>query len=220
MVKFESPIGSKKITGRQMKELEIPDESDYRESEVNTTKAKIREPNIINNSEINNFQRRFQETREDPAEIERSLQAAKDARLGKDRLSDGAKRRIEMLIGMTRAKRSFEIDGNQYELQSLKSREMNDAIRAASAFDGTTSSPFEIRRQLLAYSLVSIAGLDIEQFIGSTNFGDKLSFIDELDHALLNRIYDEYLIMENESREKFSIKSQEEVKEVLEDLKK
>jgi hypothetical protein len=97
---------------------------------------------------------------------------------------------------------------------------MREAIMAAAEFDGTVQSPFEIRRQLLARSLVQVAGLDVAQFVGSNELGARLELIDDLDEALLNRLYDEYLEMVRESREKYTIKSEQDAKEVVEDLKK
>jgi hypothetical protein len=140
--------------------------------------------------------------------------------MGKERLGDGAKKRIEMLIGMTRHTHSAEIDGNIYNFQTLKSKEMRDALTAAAEFDGSVQSPFEIRKQLLARSLTQVAGVAIEQFIGDDSLDAKLLFIDELDDTLLNRLYDEYLILAREAKEKYSIKTSEEAKEVIEDLKK
>jgi len=149
------------------------------------------------------------------------MKVAREAkRTGKDRLNEGARRRIEMLIGMTRTTRTSEIDGNVFVFQTLQAKEMRDAITAAAAFDGSVQSPFEIRRQLLARSLTQVAGVDIDQFIGSTILADKLIFIEELDEALLNRLYDEYLKLIQEARNKFAVKTEADVKEVVEDLKK
>jgi hypothetical protein len=97
---------------------------------------------------------------------------------------------------------------------------MRDALMEASRFDGTIQSPFEIRRQLLARSITEIAGVSTEQFIGSADVEDKCAFVDELDESLLNRLYDEYLSLVKEAKDKYAVKTEEDVKEVIEDLKK
>ena len=148
------------------------------------------------------------------------MQAKEARRRGQDRLSDAARRRIEMLIGMTRGTRSFMLEGHQYALQTLKSGELREAILEAAKFDGTVESPFEIRKQLLARSLVQIAGVEVEQFLGSNSLEARLIFMDELDHYLLGRLYDEYLAMVQEARDKYAIKNETDAKEVVEDLKK
>ena len=158
---------------------------------------------------------------QDDLEIEKEIRAAREARrTGKERLNDGAKRRIEMLVGMTRSTREVDLEGNKFILQTLRSREMREAILAASEFDQTVQAPFEMRRQLLSRSLNQVAGVDVAQFVGSDSLDARLALIDDLDEALLNRLYDEYLLLARESREKFSVKTKDEVKELADDLKK
>lgn len=224
MPKFESPLGTKTFAGQPMREFDVPDENDPGMNPVMSRRGPALHgsqlPTDID-AAIAFQQRMNQESPEEVAEIERSMREARDARRsGKVRLNEGARRRIEMLVGMSRTTRDFEIDGNKYSLQTLSSKEMRTAILEASAFDGSVQSPFEVRRQFLAYSLTQVAGLDIVQFVGTNDMAAKLELIDSLDEALLNRIYDEYLTMVNEARVKYTIKSEEDVKEVMEDLKK
>ena len=233
MPTFDSPIGSRKVPGSPMKELEVPDETEnaghpgYRLSrealmEENARKlAAFQEKmHMQQMQQMQQMQDQAQE-QQDPEEFEREIRQARMAKItGKERLGEGAKRRIEMLIGMTRTIRTIDIDGNSFVFQSLKAKEMREAIIAAAEFDGTVQSSFEIRKQFLARSLVKVANVDIDQFIGSDALDAKLTFIEELDDALLNRLYDEYLTLSKEARDKFSIKTDEEAKELVEDLKK
>ena len=230
MPNFDSPIGSKRFSAQPLKELDVPDETgiEYPTEEQQVPAMRMRgpamhgsQPPIDINSAMAFQQRMQQETPEDRLEMERQIREAREAkRTGKTRLNEGAKRRVEMLVGMSRTIREAEIGGNQYALQTLRSQEMRQAIMAAAEFDGTVQSPFEIRRQLLARSLTHVAGLDIAQFVGTTELEARLALIDELDEALLNRLYDEYLAMVKESREKYTIKTDADVQEVVEDLKK
>ena len=203
MAEFNSAIGSKKFGGAQMRQFEIPDESGY------------------SNESINQIQ---QQIEQDDIDIEREIRLAKEAKhaklAGKERLNDGAKKRIEVLIGMTRSIKSVNIDGTDFAFQTLKSKELRDAMMYASQFDGTIQLSFEIRRQFLARSLSHIAGVEIDQFLGSTNLEDKLAFIDQLDEALLVRLYSEYMDLSQEATKKFSVKTSEEGQQVIEDLKK
>ncbi len=91
---------------------------------------------------------------------------------------------------------------------------------AAAEFDGTVQSPFEIRKQLLARSLIQIAGVDIAQFVGSNDLEARLAMIDEFDHDLLGALYGAYVEMTNESKSKFDIKTNQDAAEVIDSLKK
>jgi hypothetical protein len=205
---FDSPISNKRFAATPLKDVEVPDESSNMPE--------------VDERAIHEFQERMQrEQRRDPREIEREIRAAKEARrTGRERLPEGAVRRLEMLLGMTNTTRVADIGGNEFVFKSLQAKEMRAAIMAASAFDNTVQSPFEIRKQFLARSLIKIAGVDFEQFIGSTDLESKLIFVEELDEALVNRLYDEYLALAKEARDKFAIKNSEDAKSVVEDLKK
>jgi hypothetical protein len=221
MPSYESPLGKRKISAQPMREFDVPDESESpRQFDVD---AAIKSGGMrqLNMDEIANFQVRASQAEDDPGTVEREIKAAKEARRrGIERLSEGPRRRIEMLIGMVRSTKTVTIEDNSYVFQTLKSKEMREAILEASKFDGTVQSPFEVRKQLLARSIVQIGGIDIDNFIGSNSLDDKLLFIDELDDILLNRLYSEYVALTKEARDKYSVKNEEEVKEVVGDLKK
>jgi hypothetical protein len=159
-------------------------------------------------------------TREMTAEEEAILAAKKAQREGKQRLSEGARRRIEMLIGMTRLTKNVEIEGQLYKLQTLTSQELRDAIVGAAEFDGSVQFIFETRKQLLARALTMVAGVEIEQFLYSDDVQDKLFFVEQMDHALLLRLYNEYVALANEAQDKYGLKTEIQVKEVVEALKK
>jgi hypothetical protein len=196
---LNSPLGSRKISDSQLKEFQVPDESGASIGGMSQEQDDIRAS----------------------LEYEKEYRMAKEIRrTGRERLNEGARRRIEMLIGMTRTTHAVKIGENEYVFQSLQAKEMRAALIAAAEFDGTIQSPFEIRKQLLARSLTHIAGIEIEQFLGTDQFNDRLLFIEELDEALLNRLYAEYLKMAEEARDKFALKSDEDAKEVIDNLKK
>lgn len=214
MPEIKSPLGDRKFAGSNLREFDIPDEENYIQPPQRPRGA----PQLDENT-FRDFQNKFRE--QNPEDFEREIRAAREAkRTGRERLNDGAKKRIEMLVGMTRTTREFDIDGNIYVLQTLRSKDMREAITTASTFDGTIGSSWEIRRQLLSRSIVQIAGVDFDQFVGSTNLDDKLECIDSLHEALLNRIYTEYNLMVKEASDKYAIKTAEIAKEVVEDLKK
>lgn len=229
MAGYDSPLGKKQFQGQPFKEVTIPDESDQSpqgQSPQGTRPQQSQYAFQMDEAALRDFNARYGPPQEpiptrDQADLEQQFREAREAkRLGRERLNEGAKRRIEMLIKMTRHTRSFEVGGNTYALQTLQSKELEDAIFSAASFDGSVRSPFEIRKQLLARSIVQVAGMDFGQFIGASDVETKLAALDEFDHYLLGRLYDEYLAMVKEAQDRYSIQTAEQAKEVVEDLKK
>ena len=224
MPKFESSLTNKQIN-QPMREINIPDESGFVPNIPSQQTVMNRQaPPVIDERTLMEFQSRLQaplpQMREMSDVEQQILNAKKAKREGKERLSEGARRRIELLIGMTRLSKTMEIDGQTYKLQTLTSQELREAMVAAAEFDGSIQFIFETRKQLLARSLVIVAGVEITQFLNSDNLEDKLTFIELIDHALLDRLYNEYSALIQEAKDKYSPKSEAEVKEVIEDLKK
>lgn len=147
-------------------------------------------------------------------------QARKLKATGKERLSVGAKRRVEALCGMFKNHIDVDIDGQLFVLRTLKGGEMKAALIAASEFNGTVSLPFETRKYLLSYSLVQIAGTEVEMFLGDNSIEARMEFLEELDDSILNRLYGAYIDLVNETNAKYAIKNEADAKEVAADLKK
>lgn len=226
MASFESPIGNRKVTGNKLREFDIPDGED--ENQFNIDQA-IASGNMkkLDVEEIRQFQQRLDgvsfEQEEDlsPKEELRIIEdARRNRRKGIERLSQGAKKRIEMLIGMTRSVRPVVIDNTEYVLQTLKSQEMRDALLSSSKYEHTVEFAFEIRLQFLARSLMKIGGIDLDQFLGDPSFEAKLLFINELDEHLLNRLYNEYSSLAKGATERYSVRTPEDAEGVVADLKK
>ena len=216
MGSFDSQICSIKIQGSPMREFSVPDESGSRN--FSEQRNSQHQP-FFDEQSMNDFQSRSPSNND--LEVEKQFADAKRAkREGKERLSDGAKRRIEMLIGMTKLTRDVDINGNLFRLKTLTSKELREAIVNSSEFNGNIGFVFETRKQILARSIVVVAGVDVDQFLGSTQTQAKLDFIEEMDHSLLVRLYNEYNLLAQEAETKYSPKSEEEIKEVLQDLKK
>lgn len=230
MPEFKSPLGTRQIQGQPMRDFSVPDETGYEQPPQAPARRPHREHSqpVFDEQAMEDFQSQMHQhphpVMQAPREMtegEMQILAAKKAkREGKERLSDGAKRRIEILIGMTRLTRDVDIDGKLYRLQTLKSKELREALVSTTEFDGTIQLIFETRKQLLARSLIVVAGVEIEQFLSSDDLQSKLDFIEEIDHSLLVRLYAEYVSLSNEAQDKYALKTVEEMKEVADELKK
>lgn len=240
MASIKSELTNKKIPGGTMRQFEVSDDSDDDQgpdiAELNRRMAERGLPPVDEHtvrqmyaSQHGGGQQRpvqqHQQVQPEPIdnlyETERVIKEARVAKMhGKVRLNEGAKRRIEMLCGLTRTTRTVDFDGQAFSLRTLKNKEMRAALMAASQFDGTVESPFEIRKQLLARSLYEIAGTDATLFLGDTSIEAMFEFLDEVDETLLTRLYSEYLVLVDEASKKFAIKTEADAQEVVEELKK
>lgn len=207
---FESPIGSRNFQGQGMREVEVPDISGYTP------------PNM---DEIREFQARAEQHAHHHGHVHQQPSYSQEMPVAprqevSNKISESARKRIEMLLGMSQTIREVKIENNVFVLRSLKAKEMREALTAVIEFDGTVQGPYEIRKQLLGRSLTHVAGIEIGQFLGSNTLESKFIFIEELDESLANRLYDEYLALSKESKEKYGVKNSEDAKEVVEDIKK
>ncbi len=140
--------------------------------------------------------------------------------LQQDKISEGAKKRIEILCGMTQLSREIQIGETKFVVQSLKNKHNRQALAEAMKFDGTIEFPFEIRRQILSRAITFVSDIEVDMFLGDDSLQAKLNFLDELDEVVVERIYQEYLLLNKEIKEKFSIKTTEDLEQVSEELKK
>lgn len=228
MAGFDSPIGKRQIQS-SMRELTVPDETvppvpPMPQKQVRNYEASAP---IFDDADMRDFQSRMQQPlpqqtpMKEISETEKQIMEARRLkREGKERLSEGARRRVEMLINMSRMTRDVVIEGHLYRLQSLPSIDLREVMINAAEYDGTVQLIFETRKQILAESLIIIAGVEFGQFLNSVDMQDRLDVIELLDHGLLVRLYNEYNILAAEVQDKYTLKTEAEVKEVIEDLKK
>jgi hypothetical protein len=229
MPEMKSSITNRRFQGQPMRDIEVPDETGYQPPAPTgggqfAPSVAHRYGKPMSEQDIMEFNARMQ-ANQDPdfnlSDVERDMKRMRQEKMQSHQmLNDGARKRIEMLIGMTRSTRSVDIEGNVYGLQTLKGREMREAMMAVSEFDATVQFPFEMRRQLLARALTQVAGVPIDNFVGSNTLESKLEFIDQLDDILLNRLMEEYSALNQEAKSKYTMQKPEDVKEVAEDLKK
>lgn len=231
MPEFKSPLGNKQIQGQPMRDFSVPDETGY---EPPTSPQRPVRPHrhqheapVFDERSMREFQSEMQAHPQiqapvrEMSELEMQVLAEKKAkREGKQRLSEGARRRIEILVGMASATRTCDVEGTAFTLRTLTNKESRDILVASIPYDGTIEFTFENAKQTLARSLIQIAGTDIDQFLSSPLLEDRLAFVEELPQALFTRLFNEYATLDADARNKFSIKTDKEVKEVVEDLKK
>lgn len=157
-------------------------------------------------------------------EAEENYRREKELKLNPDkqRMSDFSKKRIEILLNLTVLKKEVRVNNTTFVLRTLKANELRQALSAAFKFAESASFEylFELRRQILSRCIVSIENLDFESFIDSQKLDDKLYFIDNMDDNLAKLLHSAYDELAKESNDKYGIKTEDQAKEVSEDLKK
>ena len=202
MTEIESPLGRTSFSSKQGRVFTVDDPTD---SEVLPVKSKrpIREL-----------------TDEEMAELDR-IRA--ETRQTQNVVSKNARERIEFLAGIGRIQTDFVMDGVTFHLQSLKSGELEDVLDAmmSSGIKNDAKFNFELRRHTLARSLVSIDNMLIKEIISSDDIGHKLDLLKSLDENLIDYMYkhyEEHIL--KVSKNKYAIKTDVDVKEVVDTVKK
>jgi hypothetical protein len=136
------------------------------------------------------------------------------------KIGDHAKKRIEILAGIGRLTRAVEIEGIQFVLRSLKAKEARECTMSIFDCTNDVDASFEIRRQTLARAIFEVDGQPLDAAIGGADFALKLKLIDDMEDVTIIRLYNEFNELRNEVQTKYGLKSEQEVKEVLEDIKK
>lgn len=152
--------------------------------------------------------------------IEMEIKKIKQQKNNPEKLNNFSRKRLDILIGMSKLYRKVDIDGVVFELQSLSSKDLREAYIETSKFNETFQFSYELRRQILSRSIIKIGELDIHDFIGDYEYDSILELIDNLGDSFLNRLFNEYEILNKEVSSKYAIKNENDMKEVVDDLKK
>lgn len=240
MPSIKSDLTNKVYPAKQLRQFEISDESevvyDYSQDQgplpnseemsieaINAHLASRGIPPLDNAAQKAVIARNHQlkESRMAPPMIENQISEARRLKAtGKERLSDSARKRVELLCGMFSETRTVDVDGKIFVLRTLEGDEIKKCLIAASEHVGTVALPFEHRKQYLAYSLTQVAGTEIELFLGDNSLEARLEFVSLLPEVLLGVLFTEYLTLVEETNRKYAVNSDAAAKEVAADIKK
>lgn len=155
------------------------------------------------------------------SEIEARMRQARQAKAsGHTPITPQAKERIEYLAGIGRLTRDVPVGGVIFTLRTLKAKENREAILAASQVS-RVETLFEGRRQQLARSITKIDGIEIDYVLGTQDLQARLDYIEEaLDENVVNYLYEQYAALNDEAVEKYGLRTEQQVKQVVEEVKK
>lgn len=137
------------------------------------------------------------------------------------KISDSAKKRIELLADIGRLTKEVIVGGIVFSIRTLKSKEMRDASFATFTETNTQlEASYEARKQQLGRAIYQIDHQDIDFVLGSKDLDARFVLLDSLEETVIGAIWDEFIKLKEEARVKFGLSSDKDTKEVVEDLKK
>lgn len=151
-----------------------------------------------------------------------------------------ARRRIEIITGLGRKTREVPLETSTgtvtFTLRTLKTFEQNCLSQviekserlttAEGKFIFAPSSLARIRIEALSHSLFLIDGQSIDIVLGTANSPyeqqvlARKDLIEEMDHALINHLFDNYEALTKETYDGYMPKTVEQAKEVVETISK
>jgi len=136
-------------------------------------------------------------------------------------LSPMVKKRLEYLTNLCRLQDHFEIDGVKFSIQTLKSGELREITKSVMANDiKSVDFVFELRAHTVARTIYAIDDYPIDAILGTDDMETKLAFVDELDENVIVTIHKKYEKLVQSGKEKFGLETEDQVKEVVEAVKK
>jgi len=221
MPEIKSPIMNRQAPAPQkLRTFEVTDPTQDDEQDPFSPEARYQA--AMRAEQQRNYSQQPQSPQQDDVLLEKQIEEARRNKVkGINPLSEGAKKRIEHLTGLGRSTVDVDIEGVLFTLSTLKSKEIREAINACSKLNtNNLDIKLELRRQQLARSIKFIDNAEFSLVIGSDNLFDKLNFVEELDESIVQRLDEEYEKLAKSVRDKYALKTEEDIKEVAEDLKK
>lgn len=155
-----------------------------------------------------------------PQERDELQRLRREASKNPPRIGEHARKRAEILANIGRLTRDVEVEGIVFSLRTLKHRETREVAMLAVGSANDLDASFEIRRQTLARSLFKVDGEDIALALGGNDLNLRLQLIDDMEEVMATKLYRECDQLRQECETKYGLKTPQEVKEVVEDLKK
>lgn len=130
--------------------------------------------------------------------------------------------RINYLAGIGRNTIDVDVEGAVFTLRTLKGKEMHQALRAVSQFpEESPDRVYGLRNQLMSRAIYKIDGLTLDLVLGDASPNVVQAYlVEEMDNAVVEYLYSEFLKMHTEQKERFTIKNEADLKEVADNVKK
>lgn len=188
------------------------------QAQANATRPPMREFNVgIEQDEM--------QPQQSTAEIESQVKVARQekAEILKygPRITDSAKRRIELLANIGRLTKDVKVGDHVFTLRTLKTFEQKEATMTAVANSNNDFElGFESRKQQLIRSICKVDGVDIADVLGTDDPAVKLEMLEAFEELVVVRLWDELTALKQEVNNKYGMNTTKAAEEVVADLKK
>lgn len=178
--------------------------------------AAVGDPDEMNNYiEPNNQLNSFDLTPEE----EDQLRRARKEKLNPP-INTHTRSRIEFLADIGKMTKDILIGGVTFTLRTLKSREQKQVYLGLVDATNKVDEAYNIKFYTLAYSVSKLDGQPIEMVMNVKTFDDKLKMLEQLEESITDKLFAGYQELKELSEKQFSIKTESDVKEVADALKK
>lgn len=166
-----------------------------------------------------NLERPFEGDGKLSVEEEELIKQARKEKLSPP-ITQQAKTRLEYLADIGKMTKDIVINGTKFTLRTLKSREQKQVYLTVVDVTNKVDEIYNIKLYTLAHSLIKIDGQDVNFVIKADNLNDKVNMLEQLEETVIDQLYNTYSKLKETSDNQFSIKTEKDMKEVSEELKK
>ncbi len=223
MTEIESSLGKTSSSGGGSgRVLTVEDRSEPQEESFDHNPM-YRAQSMQRQGEVDEYQRADSRNQMSKEELKKFEDRRTEATQKQKRISPEARERIEFLTELGRITDSVTVEEIEFTFQSLKGEEQNAVFDALSGFEEMSAlkMQYEIRFHTLARALTHIQGKSFDDVIESGGLEDRLNVIRAMDENLSDHLYKWYQKnIINLGQEKYTIKTPEDVEEVVEAIKK
>lgn len=153
------------------------------------------------------------------AEEEEALRKARKEKLNPS-ITPQAKTRLEYLADIGRLTKDVVIDGITFTLKTLKSKEQKQVYLTLVDVTNKVDEAYNIKYYSLAYSLIKIDQQNIEMMFKIDSLQDKIKLLEDLEESTTDRLFAAFEELKNTANDRFAIKTEEDIKEISDSLKK
>jgi hypothetical protein len=202
MSDFQKPVMKKSVGSRGMREFPMVGGDEDMQEEF----TQYGNPGDLDPFEIS-------------AEEEEALRRARKEKVNPP-IAPKAKTRLEYLADIGKMTKDVTIGGITFTLRTLKAKEQRQVYLTLVDVTNKVDEIYNIKFNTLAHSLIKIDQQEIAVMVKVNSLMDKIKMLEDLEEIVTDQLYAAYQQLKTESDNQFSIKTDEDVKGVSEDLKK
>lgn len=159
----------------------------------------------------------------DPFELspeeEEALRRARKEKLNPP-ISPQAKTRLEYLADIGKMTKDVTIGGVTFTLRTLKSKEQRQVFLTLVDVTNKVDEAYNLKLHTLAHSLIKIDQQDVAIMVKINSYADKVKMLESLEETVTDQLFTAYQKLKADSDKQFAITSEQDMKEVSQDLKK